>query len=134
MKLKYIKNIIILLILLFTIVSCLDDRAPSGITGYIKFGSGNCSNPEVSPVYHLYNGYVWFVNKTIIDTMTQFNIDTNASWFVKTKVNNGLYGLMIPPGTYQVFIDSLVQLQNNQTVVIKSDLLLQKNFNFYKCN
>ncbi len=129
----YIK--LFFLLLLCTLFSCIDSRAPSGISSRIFYGEGSCMPPinMSARVYKLYSGNVYVVEKSIAEQFTDSNFDSLKTISLSTKIKKGAFSILVPPGSYYIIPDTMFCISCDNLVTIKKDDLIEKEFKFFKC-
>lgn len=129
------KIIAILVVLLVISVSCIDNRAPSGISGTVLYGEGDCMPPinESTRKYNPYTGKVWIIDKTLADTMNFIQFDSTNAMMISTLAQDGSFSLLVPPGTYYIMVDSLFYISSENVVILKPDDLIEREFRFFRC-
>ena len=125
----------IIFFLLVVVMSCKDDRAPSGINGTVLYGEGDCAitGSQNNRIYEPFSGKVWVVEKSILDTMNIIQFDTTNSSMFYTYASTGQFALMLPPGTFYIVLDTLFYISPENCVTLKPDDLIEREFRFYKC-
>jgi len=125
--------IFIFLILIF--FSCIDNRAPSGISSILLYGEGDCMPPvnENSREYKLYNGKVYVVEKSLAESFNQNHYDTLKTLSLKTEAVNGGFSLFVSPGSYYVMPDTMFYVSPENLITIHPDDLIDREFRFFKC-
>lgn len=129
------RNVFFIIVILAISMSCIDNRAPSGISGTVLYGEGDCMPPvnENNREYDLYNGKVWIINENVIDTSNYIQFDSTNAMMLTTIAKEGSFSILVPPGSYYIMVDSLFYISPENVVSLKPDDLIKKEFRFYKC-
>ena len=129
-----LNRFLILLLLSISLFSCTDDRAPSGISSIIYYGEGDCMPPINTEAreYKPFTGKVYVIEKSIADTMINFD-DSTSNKILKTNAIQGNFAILVPPGTYYVMPDTLFYISSENCVTVHPDDLIDQEFRFFKC-
>ena len=128
-------KLLIFFILTVLVTSCIDDRAPSGISSTILYAEGDCMPPvyENSRSFSLYNGKVYVVERSLALSYDQNHFDTLKTLSFETEAINGGFSLLVPPGSYYVMPDTMFYVSSENLVVVHPDDLIDREFKFFKC-
>ena len=130
---KHLKLLFILL--LSTLFSCIDGRAPSGINTRVFYSEGDCMPPiNISTrVYKPYVGNEYIVEKSIAGQFNDSSFDSLKTISIVTEAVNGGISVLVVPGSYYIIPDTMFCLSCDNFVTIKKDELIEKEFKFFKC-
>jgi hypothetical protein len=128
-------RLILILFLFAFVVSCTDDRAPSGISSMIYYAEGDCMPPvnENSRNYKPYSGKVWIIEKSVADTMTIMMNDTTNPKILSAIATDGNFSKLVTPGAYYIMPDTMFYISSENLVTVHADDLIIKDFKFFKC-
>ncbi len=126
-------KLLIFFFLTIFVSSCIDDRAPSGISSTILYAQGDCMPPVNERNYSLYNGKVYVVESSIALSYDENHFDTLKTLSFQTEAINGGFSLLVPPGSYYVMPDTMFYISSENLVVVHPDDLIDREFKFFKC-
>ena len=132
---KIIKWILVMSILMLLLDSCNKYDFQTGIVGTVRFGSGDCMPPvsHDDSDFYPYTGTLYFIIKEDLDNLGVENFSALLENSISVYVKNGnlLFGL--PPETYVVMPKDLFQYTDANTIIIVTDEVIEKDFDFWQC-
>lgn len=130
---------LIFVVVLVSLSSCEKNnyniQTQTNLMGDIKFGAGDCMPiiDESSRVYNNYNGDVYFILKSNIDTLGTGDFEElKANSIMKTVIDGNL-NIELPLDTFLVMLSDVYLYSDENTVIIKNNIVLNKDFKFWKC-
>jgi hypothetical protein len=126
---------IVILFVAAGLVSCLDDRAPSGIEGTVLYGEGDCMPPVDSSLwdYEDYSGTLWFVKQADAVYSGGMLGDSLKALSDSTVAVDGSFNILLPPGSYYIMPDSMFYTSPNNLVTIEKEDLFVADLKFFRC-
>jgi hypothetical protein len=113
-------------------VSCKSDNISAGIKGNLNYGEGNCSLDQSFWYYTPYNGYIYFIDETIKDTIsTSYN--SIILYADSCLCTNGSFVTALNPGNYFLFIKEYPTFGNNQKFTVFYNQITENDFYIYRC-
>ena len=130
------KNTIVFMIIIsLGILSCKKDIIDTGLSGNVKYGVGDCM-PEIDPtnrIYSDYNGNLYFIRKSAIDSQVTGKLDELKSKSIRTSVKNGYFEVALPIDTFLVMPTDVYLYSSANTAIIQKGVVLKMEFSFWKC-
>lgn len=130
---------LIFVVVLVSLSSCEKNnyniQTQTNLMGDIKYGAGDCMPiiDESLRVYHNYNGDVYFILKSNIDTLGTGDFEElKANSIMKTVIDGNL-NIELPLDTFLVMPSDVYLYSDENTVIIKNNIVLNKDFKFWKC-
>ena len=122
----------ILTSLAITCISCKNDNISAGIKGNLNYGEGNCSLDQSFWYYNPYNGYVYFIDETVKDTIT-ISSNTINLYADSCICTNGSFVTSLSPGNYYLFIKEYPTFGINQKFTVFYNQITENDFYIYRC-
>ena len=128
-------KLLIFFFLTVIVSSCIDDRAPSGISSTLLYGEGDCMPPinESARKYSLYNGKVYVVERSLAESFDKYHYDTLKTLSLVTEVVNGGFSILVSPGSYYVMPDTMFSVSSENFVTVHPNDLVDREFKFFNC-
>ena len=129
-KIAYVICIFILII-----IGCEKDDFTTGIIGIVEYGHADCMPSQEGPmiVFNKYDGVVYFINKRVFENLGNGNFEELKGASIKTKIKNGEIALKLPVDTFLIVLEDMYQNTDNNTIIIKQGVVLERNFKIWKC-
>jgi len=131
---------IFLLICIVILISCTKNKddisqISKGIIGTVKYGEGDCMPiiDESIRTYTNYNGILYFIIKSDIENLGDGDLEQLKLNSINTSIKNGKLNFELPNGTYIILTPDVYQYSNENTITIENNVIIRKNFNFWKC-
>lgn len=125
----------IFFLLTVLVSSCIDNRAPSGISSTAYYGEGDCMPPVnvAARTFDLYNGNVYVVERSLALAFDENHYDSLKTLSYVTEAKNGGFSLLVPPGSYYIMPDTMFYVSDDNFVTVHPDDLIDREFKFFKC-
>lgn len=126
-------------LILVTFTSCEknDDNRniTAGLIGNVKYGSGDCMPiiDESSRVYNNYNGEIYFIVKSDLENLGNGDFNVLKANSIKKTIVDGKLDVELPIDTFLVMPSDVYLNSDDNTIIIKEGITLQKDFKFWKC-
>ncbi|MGV8091600.1 MAG: hypothetical protein AB2L24_07030 [Mangrovibacterium sp.] len=112
-----------------------DITVATGIVGNVEYGQGDCM-PVIdyeSREYSDYDGKLYFVLKEDLDNLEDGDYEQLKNSSLNVQVKQGKLSTKLPAGTYLVMPEDFYVYSEENTITIKPEEVLHKNFKFFKC-
>lgn len=130
---------LIFVVVLVSLSSCEKNdyniQIQTNLMGDIKYGAGDCMPiiDESLRVYHNYNGDVYFIMKSELDNLGNGSFEElKANSIMKTVIDGNL-NIELPLDTFLIMPSDVYLYSDDNTVIIKNNFVLNKDFKFWKC-
>ncbi len=115
--------------------SCKDDNIDAGAKGRVEIGEGSCAQPVdySSRYYYDYTGIIYFVDKTLLDSLGNGSYDDLLRNSDSTNVENGQFTASLQPGTFYVVMKDRYYTSTENIIIIYFEQVTEQDFKFWKC-
>jgi len=129
-------SIFIIILVLFTSCAKSDEdiNITTGLSGNVKYGIGDCMPiiDESSRLYNDYNGDIYFIIKSDLDKLGIGDFDELKANSIKKTIVGGKLEIELPIDTFLVMPSDVYLYSDNNTIIIKEGIVLEKDFKFWK--
>ena len=88
---------------------------------------------EPDRVYDEYNGTVYFVIQSALDSLGENDFALIKEFSFHKEIRNGILDMQLPPETYVVMTEEFYSFTPENTVTIGCGEWVEQDFKFWKC-
>ena len=131
------RKVVLLLVISLSLSICGcnedDNTVTAEIVGTVEFGRGDCMPDLAQREYSKYNGRIYFVVKEDWDNLGTDGYDLLKNRSVNVRVKQGKLSAELREGTYLVMPEEIYVYSEENTITIKSNEVINRDFKFFMC-
>ena len=131
------KILLVTFICFLAILGCEknDHTIITGVVGTVDYGHADCMpNPDGTQIaFNRYSGILYFIKKRDFDNLGNGDFDKLKMNSIKTKIENGTLGMELPVDTFLVIPNVVYHFSEDNMIIIKQGIVLEKDFKFWRC-